>query len=302
MKKGKFMAVFLSLIMLFLMVVPAPIFALESEGKPNLLPNGDFSDELDQWDIWWGKPSIDKDDEHGNVLRVTNQDSIVVNTQFGMLEYGNEYKLSVTYFIDEPLSEPDDAIVSFCLDWEAEYEYARVELNKSGEWTTVSTVFTRPPLSEHKGPKPPMCFIYISINFRVSGISISEIRIDEYDGEVTPTPTEEPTPTPVEEEFILTIGNEKPGGAGIKREITIECIGDSTLNGKFLFTRTIYNKGENAKINIMFVSITGEKATVSVDFSGTVVDVWLIDGISGMMPVLFNSNLGAKIFATASSE
>ena len=95
-------------------------------------------------------------------------------------------------------------------------------------------------------------------------------------------------------EYTISLGAEKPGGAGYRRDIAVN---GTNLDDKFIVARVIEGNGVDATIMVMVISAQ-ENATVSYSKPNAVVDVWLTDG----MPNLTGGSLGVKVFCTASRK
>ena len=98
--------------------------------------------------------------------------------------------------------------------------------------------------------------------------------------------------------YILNIGEEKTGGAGNTRTITISGTQADKLEGKYLVVQFTEGTGVNAKVSVVMISSVSREVTVSYQKAGTVVDVWLTSG----MPDLVGEDMGVAVFASASTR
>lgn len=101
----------------------------------------------------------------------------------------------------------------------------------------------------------------------------------------------------VERVPVLTIGEEKDGGAGKYRTIYI---GGQIFEGepKYLTVQFTEGEGENAKVSVIVTAANCSEINVSYQNPGTKVEVWLTDG----MPNLAGNDLGVEVLAHASTD
>jgi len=90
----------------------------------------------------------------------------------------------------------------------------------------------------------------------------------------------------------VTLGEEKAGGAGYERSITIE--DGVNLTGMYIVARVQNGSGEAANIMVMTIS-AASTAIVSYQRAGSTVDVWLASGLLN----LTGGNLNATIYGHA---
>ncbi len=97
----------------------------------------------------------------------------------------------------------------------------------------------------------------------------------------------------VQAEYTLSIGNENTGGAGRTREITIGGTGADSLDGKYIVVQFTEGEGTDAKVSVIMISLTDNKAIISYQNTGTAVEVWLTSG----MPNLTEQDMGVEVYA-----
>lgn len=96
--------------------------------------------------------------------------------------------------------------------------------------------------------------------------------------------------------YEVNIGEEKAGGAGYIREISIE--GAEALEEAFLVVQFTEDQGEAAKVSVVMVPMKDKTAEISYQKAGTRIDVWLAGG----MPNLTGEELGVEIYSNGSAD
>lgn len=96
--------------------------------------------------------------------------------------------------------------------------------------------------------------------------------------------------------YSLSIGEEKAGGAGYTRDITITK--GSVPEDAYLAVQFTEGTGEAAKVSVVVTSLADNKATVSYQKSGTRIEAWLVGGL----PDLTGEDLKTEVYAHSSTN
>ncbi|MCL2664227.1 MAG: InlB B-repeat-containing protein [Defluviitaleaceae bacterium] len=176
-------------------VTPTPI----QPPAQNLLPNGDFSDGLANWNHSGGIYSITSDfaADYGDVLHLPRDSggTVVIRNSAatGSLEAGKQYELTVIYYNAGALTDPTDRTfvgINAANTDDVGNSLAYIYMSQTGRWIKNSVLFVMPESYNWQ--------LLVRAQTAAPDIYIAGIYLNESDAPLpTPTPTPVPLPTQI---------------------------------------------------------------------------------------------------------